>query len=200
MAHNCLVINIDRCTGCFACQIACKNANAVDLGINWNRVLMQGPIGEYPDMTYYALPTQCQQCENAPCVEVCPTGASYRDEGDNVVLIDHDVCIGCQLCISACPYDVRTYNAEANVVEKCTLCHNLTENGDKPACVTCCSGGARFYGDLDDPESDPSKELAKYDEADIHTLKDNGNTPATHYIMTKMSGEWQDLDELGFHA
>ena len=200
MARNCIVVNIDRCTGCYACQIACKAKNDVDLGINWNRVLMQGPFGEYPDMTYYALPTMCQQCENAPCIEVCPTGAAYREDGTGIVLIDEDACIGCQTCIPACPYDVRTYNSAKNVVEKCTLCNDLVAKGELPACVKSCSAGARFFGDLDAPESDASKELAKYDDADIHALKDEGNAPVTRYIMTKMSGEWQDVDDLGYHA
>lgn len=200
MARNCIVVNIDRCTGCYACQIACKGKNDVDLGVNWNRVLMQGPFGEYPDMTYYALPAMCQQCENAPCIEVCPTGASYREDGTGIVLIDEDACIGCQTCIPACPYDVRTYNASKNVVEKCTLCNDLVAKGELPACVKSCSAGARFFGDLDDPDSDASKELAKYDDADIHALKDEGNSPTTRYIMTKMSGTWHDVDDLGFHA
>lgn len=200
MARNCIVVNIDRCTGCFACQIACKEANGVDLGINWNRVLMQGPFGEYPDMTYYALPMMCQQCENAPCIEVCPTGASYREDETGIVSIDEDACIGCQSCIPVCPYDVRTYHAEKNIVQKCTLCNGLVKNGELPACVQSCSAGARFFGDLDDPDSDPSKELSKYNNADIHALKDDGNAPVTRYIMTKMSGAWHDIDDLGFHA
>lgn len=200
MARNCIVVNIDRCTGCFGCQVACKTKNGIDLGINWNRVLMQGPFGEYPDMTYYALPMMCQQCENAPCIEVCPTGASYREEGTGIVLIDQESCIGCQTCIPACPYDVRTYNEATNLVEKCTLCNDLVAAGELPACVKSCSAGARFFGDLDDPESDASRELAKYDEASVHSLPDVGNAPLSRYIMTSMSGEWVEPAELMFKA
>ncbi len=79
MARNCIVVNLDRCTGCFGCEVACKMENGVALGERWSKVFTVGPVGEYPDMTRYALPTMCQQCENAPCVSVCPTGASYRD-------------------------------------------------------------------------------------------------------------------------
>ena len=193
MARNCIVVNIDRCTGCYACQVACKMQNEVALGLAWNKVKIVGTVGEYPNMVRYPLPTMCQECENAPCLEVCPTGATYRDEETGVILIDSEQCIGCQACMQACPYGQRCYNEQAGVVEKCNLCHDLTAKGELPACVKSCSAGARFYGDLDDPESDVSKELAKYSEDQIHTLPDTGNAPLTKYIITSMHGEnaWQ---------
>ena len=109
MAHNCIVVNLDRCTGCYSREITCKMENDIALGEHWNKMLQRGPFGDYPNMTRYPLPTMCQQCADAPCVHVCPTGASYRD-GNNVVLIDREKCIGCKYCMMACPYGVRDWN------------------------------------------------------------------------------------------
>lgn len=192
MARNCIVVNLDRCTGCFGCEVACKMENGVALGERWSKVFTVGPVGEYPDMTRYALPTMCQQCENAPCVSVCPTGASYRDPETNIVLVDKEKCIGCKYCMMACPYGVRSWNAAESVVEKCTLCAHLSKNGELPMCVRTCSAGARFYGDIDDPSSDASKALAAADPASIHTLQDVGNHPATHYILSPKRAAWKE--------
>lgn len=191
MSHNCIVVNLDRCTGCFGCEIACKMENNVALGQRWSKVFTVGPVGEYPNMTRYALPTMCQQCKDAPCVHVCPTGASYRDSNTNVVLVDKEKCIGCKYCMMACPYGVRSWNKTEKCVEKCTLCGQLTSAGKLPACVKSCAAGARFYGDLDDPNSDVSKELAKYPAEAVHTLEDQGNGPCIHYILSTSIGQWQ---------
>ena len=191
MSHNCIVVNLDRCTGCFGCEIACKMENNVALGQRWSKVFTVGPVGEYPNMTRYALPTMCQQCKDAPCVHVCPTGASYRDSNTNVVLVDKEKCIGCKYCMMACPYGVRSWNKTEKCVEKCTLCGQLTSAGKLPACVKSCAAGARFYGDLDDTNSDVSKELAKYPAEAVHTLEDQGNGPCMHYILSTSIGQWQ---------
>jgi Fe-S-cluster-containing dehydrogenase component len=194
MARKCLVINLDRCIGCYSCEVACKMENDVALGHHWNKLYQVEPYGEWPNVKTWWLSKQCQQCENAPCVEVCPTGASYRDE-DGVVLIDQEACIGCQLCMTACPYDVRDYNDELGVVQKCTLCKHLTQNSDeKPACVKNCPGKARFFGDLDDPDSDVSRALAAADPDSIHYLPDEGNGPRTAYILSPRIGEWRYED------
>ena len=88
IAKRCLVIDLDRCSGCDSCVVACKFENNVTLGNYWCRVDAIGPTGKHPDIEMYWMPVHCQQCENSPCVSVCPTGASYRDSANNVVLID----------------------------------------------------------------------------------------------------------------
>ena len=161
MPRKCLVINLDRCTGCDSCIVSCKFENHLPLGTFYNRVMQVGPTGSYPNVERYNLPVQCQQCTHARCVEVCPTGASYRDSESGIVLVDESKCIGCQYCLYACPYGVRTFSEADGVARKCTLCQHLTANGSaEPACVHNCCCGARYFGDLDDPDCELVKEIA----------------------------------------
>ena len=190
MSQKTLVIDLDRCIGCYACEIACKQENHVPLGMHYNKVLTIGPIGEFPNIRQYFLPAVCQVCRDAPCVKVCPTGASYRTE-DGQIMINKEKCIGCKLCMSACPYGARTYNAEKKVVEKCTLCDHLQAIGEKPACVKACCAKARFFGDLDDPESDVSKAIREAGPENVHHLPDTGNHPTVCYILHRKTAEWQ---------
>lgn len=189
-----LLINLDRCTGCDSCVVACKLEHGLGLGSAYNRVSAIGPTGTFPDVEKYWLPFQCQQCENAACINVCPTGASFREDETGYVLVNQDLCIGCGLCIDGCPYGARQLNAELGVAQKCTLCHELTADGsDVPACVHNCNCGARFFGDFDDPESDVCKEMAKYSEDCIHSLPDLGDAhPVTRYILSPKYASWQD--------
>jgi Fe-S-cluster-containing dehydrogenase component len=125
-------------------------------------------------------------------VKVCPTGASYRDKKTNIVLINKAVCFGCRYCMMACPYGVRWYNEAEKVVEKCTLCPQLTSAGEKPACVHNCCTGARSYGDLDDPNSDVSQVIAAAGAENVHSLPDEGNHPSTHYILRQETATWRE--------
>jgi Fe-S-cluster-containing dehydrogenase component len=190
-----LVIDLDRCSGCDSCIVACKHENGVDLGNYWNRVLAVGPTGTWPDIEQYWLPVQCQQCRNAQCIDVCPTGASYRDAATGVVLINKAKCIGCKYCMMACPYGVRTFNESAGCVEKCTLCSHLTADGSAvPACVHNCPTGARFYGELDDASSDAAQAIAQAGSSNVHALPDPGDAkPVTRYILHESTATWKEL-------
>jgi len=141
-------------------------------------------------------------CADAPCVEVCPTGASYQRE-DGIVLIDQDKCIGCRYCMVACPYNARyfdfggneTYFPEmeltpletarqegraAGTVSKCTMCVDRIDAGEEPACVATCPTYARIFGDLDDPESEVSKLIAEHGATPLHP--ELGTNPSVFYI------------------
>ena len=204
------VIDLDRCSGCDSCVVSCKFQNNITLGHYWNRVLAIGPTGEYPEIEMYWLPVACQQCVEAPCIGVCPTGASYRDTDNDVVLIDKEKCIGCQYCLYSCPYGVRQLNDELGVMEKCTLCDELTHKSDGnenvadtfdelhavPPCVHNCATGARHFGDLNDPNSGASRALkAAQDEGrGTHNLSDKtGAKPATTYILSDKIAKWKEL-------
>lgn len=110
-----MAIDLDRCIGCRTCAVICKDHNAEPRGIWWNRVFAPGApeygtsviVDGMPRMEF--LPISCQHCENAPCQQVCPTGATYTDD-TGTVLVDYEKCIGCRYCITACPYEVRQFN------------------------------------------------------------------------------------------
>ncbi len=112
-----MVIDLDRCVGCWTCAVACKSNNNVGEGLWWNRILTVGssgmdvPVGEYPNLSLTYQPINCFHCDNPPCVKVCPVGATFQRE-DGIVMMDYDRCIGCRYCMVACPYNLRVFNWE----------------------------------------------------------------------------------------
>ncbi|MGH6947555.1 MAG: 4Fe-4S dicluster domain-containing protein [Kiloniellales bacterium] len=172
-----LVIDLDICVGCHACAVNCKEWNAgghsgplTDLlpygerpsGVWFNRIHSFEVEEEAGESRTVYFPKSCLHCEDAPCVTVCPTGASYKRESDGIVLVNPDTCIGCKLCSWACPYGAREFDEEDGVMKKCTLCVDRIYNGTLPvdmrvpACVSTCPVGARHFGDLGDPGSEVS--------------------------------------------
>ena len=139
MAKLGMIIDLKRCYGCYACVMACKAENFTPPGVFWAR-LLKGETGEYPNTVRQALPVLCMQCEDPECITVCMKNA-LTQEG-NLVKWDEDKCIGCRMCVAACPYGgISSFKGK---IIKCDLC-----DGD-PKCVKFCSTGAIQY--LDETE------------------------------------------------
>ena len=136
-----MVINLKRCIGCNSCTVACKQRNATPPGVFWNGVLI-GETGTYPNSRLIQLPLQCMHCEDARCVEVCPTKACHIDSKTNTVLIDKDKCIGCRTCILACPFGVPLFDKAERVTVKCDYCDG------EPQCVRFCDVDAIKFIDV----------------------------------------------------
>ncbi len=222
-----MVIDLDKCTACQACTIACQAENnvpfagpdetALDRSKHWHDVMadVKGE-GEYPDLHARFIPRPCMHCEEPPCVAVCPVGATYLDD-EGIVRVDYQRCIGCRYCITACPYAIRYFNWYApeypagydiymnpnvplrpvGVVEKCTFCIHRLEQAKReaaaqgreltdadvvllPACNQACPASARYFGDLDDPESTVSR-LASSPRA-FKLMEDIGTEPKVYYL------------------
>ncbi|HZD56443.1 MAG TPA: 4Fe-4S dicluster domain-containing protein [Anaerolineales bacterium] len=153
------VIDVARCIDCRACLVACSVENNVPM--NHTRIWVKdlGVQGEFPDLQRSFVPYNCMHCDNPPCIEVCVSGATYKDADTGLVLVDQEACIGCGYCVEACPYDARYLDEKRGVVDKCTGCIQRVEIGQQPACVATCLGGARMFGDLNDPQSEVSMAL-----------------------------------------
>jgi Fe-S-cluster-containing dehydrogenase component len=145
------VLDQTRCIGCGACTTACKSENEVPLGVTRTYV-KSVDVGAFPTARRVFQVTRCNQCEDPPCVEACPTGAMYR-RPDGIVDFDKRVCIGCKACIAACPYDAIFVNPEDHSAEKCNFCAHRLDLGLEPACVVVCPVEAIVVGDLADPTS-----------------------------------------------
>lgn len=173
-----MLIDTTKCGDCSSCVTACHNEHGIvghdrpETDPQWIRKLN---VKDKQTGHEFSLPVMCQHCETAPCVDVCPTGASFK-RVDGIVLVDKHICIGCRYCMMACPYKARSFVHEVlenqrahaprgkGTVESCTLCVHRVDEGENPACLdACCSegGDAMIFGDLNDPESVISQKLAK---------------------------------------
>ena len=148
------VIDPRRCIDCRACLVACRAENGVPLSSTRIWVYDMGVHGAFPALSQQFVPYNCMHCHDPPCVSVCPSQATYKRPEDGVVVVDQQACIGCGLCLPACPYHARFINPDTGKADKCNACLQRVEQGEAPACVATCIGGARLFGDLNDPESE----------------------------------------------
>lgn len=169
-------IDLRSCSGCKACQIACRDKNNTNLGVLWRRVYEIGG-GSWQeqgdaliDNTFsYFVSSACSHCNEPACVPVCPTGAITKRAEDGVVIIDRSKCIGCRYCEWACPYGAVHFDEEAGTMSKCDFCRDLLDKGENPACVDACVMRALKFGDLEElrAEYGDIAEIAPLPSADL---------------------------------
>jgi tetrathionate reductase subunit B len=173
-----MVVDVAKCIGCQACTVSCIFENAVPPG-SFRTIVSTYEVQEGDQAAMVMLPRLCNHCAEAPCIPVCPVGATYQ-QPDGIVVVDADKCVGCAYCVQACPYDARFINASTQKADKCTFCAHRGEAGLLPACVESCVGGARIFGDLDDPASAVARLVAK---GDAKVLKPElGTKPHVFYL------------------
>jgi Fe-S-cluster-containing dehydrogenase component len=194
-------IQVDKCIGCGRCVQACKSENDVPREPFYFRTWVEryvidssgavtvdspeggiggfAPVDEVKDvLRAFFVPKLCNQCDNPPCVQVCPVGATFKTE-DGVILVDADYCIGCRYCIQACPYGARYLNPRTKAADKCTFCYHRITKGLLPACVEVCPTEARVFGELTAMAS-PLRRLMRMSR--LQVLKPSLNTePKVYY-------------------
>ena len=195
-----LVIDLDTCVGCHACAVNCKEWNTggdlaplsdtdpygADVSGTWLNRIHSFEVSDGDDARLVHFPKSCLHCDDAPCVTVCPTGASLKRTEDGIVLVDEDRCMGCGLCAWACPYGAREMDPVAGVMKKCTLCvdriysEDLPEEDRIPTCVRTCPSSARHFGDFADPDSEVSLLVAARGGYDL--MPEQGTRPVNKYL------------------
>lgn len=196
------LVDTERCVGTGKCLTACREENNVPEGYarTWVERFVHYKDGTVqvdlvPEAGFagsdvppiaaglvdraYFVPKLCNQCEDAPCNQVCPVHAAFTSP-EGIELVDPDRCIGCAYCVQACPYGVRFINPDTGNADKCTWCYHRIKRNETPACVEACPVDARVFGRLDDPDSELRKRLAKIPTS---VLKEHlGTHPKLHYV------------------
>jgi Fe-S-cluster-containing dehydrogenase component/formate-dependent nitrite reductase membrane component NrfD len=171
-------IDLRKCIGCHACTIACKSEHDIPVGVNrcWVKTVEKG---QFPQTQRLFLPVLCNQCADAPCMNICPTSALFRRR-DGIVDLNGDACIGCRACMVACPYDQLFIDPNTRTAEKCNFCANRLESNLEPACVSVCPTECRIFGDLDDPTSEVARIAQR--EAFMVRKPEKGTGPKILYL------------------
>lgn len=196
------IIDNRKCIGCHACTVACKSEHQVPVGVNrtWVKYVEKG---EFPDTRRLFSVMRCNHCADAPCVEICPVTALHTRE-DGIVDFDDRRCIGCKACTQACPYDALYMHPDSHTAAKCNYCTHRTDIGLEPACVIVCPEHAIISGDMDNPESEISRLLARetvsvrkpekgtepklfYIDGDAVSLRPSETNPDTDYMWSSQS-------------
>ncbi len=172
------VIDHERCIGCHACTLACKEEHQVPIGVfrTWVKYV---ETGKFPDTRRHFGVMRCNHCDDAPCIEICPTRALFR-RSDGIVDFDNQRCIGCKSCMQACPYDALYIDPNSNTAAKCNFCAHRVEKNLEPACVIVCPTQAILAGDMDDPTSKTGAVIASRETS--MRKPEKATLPKLHYV------------------
>jgi Fe-S-cluster-containing dehydrogenase component len=208
-----MVININKCSGCYNCVLACKDEHCGHdypgytaaqpmTGHFWMQ-LIERERGKYPKVKLNYIPITCMHCQNPSCVKAAENGAVYR-RPDGIVIIDPAKAHGQKQLVSSCPYRVIYWNESLNIAQKCTFCAHLLDQGWKePRCVELCPTDALVFGDLDDPESEAAKLVASNSTEILHPeygLKENVSYVSVPRKFIAGTVIYGDIDECALNA
>ncbi|MBI4686723.1 MAG: 4Fe-4S dicluster domain-containing protein [Nitrospirae bacterium] len=183
-----MIIDLNRCTGCQSCVVACKAQNKT-VQDKFNTKILTLEDGNYPDSRIVFTPVLCNHCDNPACVPACPAEATFKLP-NGIVVTDWDKCQGIGECVKACPYEARfidqRYKGEmGGKVDKCDFCLNRLEQGLLPACVEACEANARLFGDINAPDGEFSEYLKR---TDLKVRKPEKKTnPNIRYVLNRRS-------------
>src|SRR5688572_8376627 len=185
------IIDNRKCIGCHACTVACKAEHEVPVGVNrtWVKYIEKGT---FPDTRRLFSVMRCNHCADAPCVEICPVTALFTRK-DGIVDFDTRRCIGCKACTQACPYDALYMHPDEHTAAKCNYCTHRVDIGLEPACVNVCPEHAIISGDMDNPDTEISRLLAR--ETVSVRKPEKGTKPKLFYI----DGDKASLDPMETH-
>jgi len=198
-----LIVDLAKCKNARKCIDSCEKHHHLTPDRPFIKVLK---MQDNPKASPYWMPKKCFQCDNPPCVKVCPVGATYK-RTDNIVLIDNDRCIGCRFCMAACPYSARVFNwgkpqttednqayspetsvpSKIGTVEKCDFCPDLLRENKLPPCITSCPNGVLYFGDANDDTVTNGEETVRLsellrDKAGYRYMEDLGTEPNVYYL------------------
>jgi len=181
-----MIIDLNRCTGCQSCVIACKNQSKTATG-NFNTRILSVEAGRYPAARIVYTPVQCNHCDNPPCVAACPVGATFK-LADGIVVTDWDKCVSKGACVANCPYGARSLDPRyENKADKCDFCLDRLAQGLAPACVESCPSKARLFGDSNRPQGEFARYLKK---SGLQVRKSALKTgPRVHYLPSRQAEE-----------
>ena len=142
-------LDINKCTGCRTCHVACKDLHDLSVGPMLRQV-RNFEVGSYPEVDGFRYATSCHHCNKATCVDACPVQAIFYGE-DGTVQVDQEICLSCKLCSDACPYDAPQFDPlNEDKMIKCDSCKGIREAGENPVCVDACTMRCLAFGDMDE--------------------------------------------------